>query len=169
MNRRFFLAILTAGLCTFIGAGPALACAGLVTPGGNVKLVRSATLAAWAGGYEHYVTSFTFQGGGAEFGSIIPLPAVPSKVERGGDWTLQRLERETQPQPAASREACRPVCRMHRVPMKTPRVRLRITAYHMVDASLGPWIGCQGRGGASLSPMTSASRSWRRVATRPLS
>ena len=106
MNRRFFLAILTAGLCTFIGTGPALACAGLVTPGGNVKLVRSATLAAWAGGYEHYVTSFTFQGGGAEFGSIIPLPAVPSKVERGGDWTLQRLERETQPQPAASRAEC---------------------------------------------------------------
>jgi hypothetical protein len=99
MNRRFFFAILAAGLGTFIGAGPALACAGLVTPGGNVKLVRSATLAAWSAGNEHYVTSFTFQGGGAEFGSIIPLPAVPSKVERGGDWTLQRLERETQPQP----------------------------------------------------------------------
>jgi hypothetical protein len=78
-------------------AGPVLACAGLVTPGGNVKLLRTATLAAWHDGYEHYVTSFTFDGGGAEVGSLVPLPAVPEKVERGGDWTLQRLERETQP------------------------------------------------------------------------
>jgi len=43
------------------------------------------------------VTSFTFQGGGAEFGSIVPLPGIPSKVERAGDWTLQRLEREVAP------------------------------------------------------------------------
>ena len=34
------------------------------------------------------------------------------------------------------------------VPMKTPRSRLRSTAYHMVVASPVPWIGCQGRGGA---------------------
>ena len=53
--------------------------------------------------------------------------------------------------------------------MNTPRVRLRITAYHMVDASLGPWIGCHGRGGCSPSGATPASPSWRRVATRPLS
>ena len=38
----------------------------------------------------------------------------------------------------------RSVCRMQSVPMKTPRSRLRRTAYHIVDASLGPWIGCQG-------------------------
>ena len=31
--------------------------------------------------------------------------------------------------------------------MKTPRSCLRITAYHIVDASRVPWIGCQGRGG----------------------
>ena len=36
------------------------------------------------------------------------------------------------------------MCRMQSVPMKTPRSRLRRTAYHMVEASLGPWIGCQG-------------------------
>jgi hypothetical protein len=101
-----FAAGLTLILAGFAAAGPALACAGLVTPGGNVKLVRTATLAAWAGGYEHYVTSFTFEGGGAEFGSIVPLPGIPSKVERGGDWTLQRLQRETQPQPAAARGDC---------------------------------------------------------------
>jgi Uncharacterized protein conserved in bacteria (DUF2330) len=68
--------------------------------------VRTATLAAWDAGYEHYVTSFTFEGGGAEFGSIVPLPGIPSKVERGGDWTLQRLERETRPRPVAARSDC---------------------------------------------------------------
>jgi hypothetical protein len=96
---RIFTVALAAGLATLAAAGPALACAGLVTPGGNVRLLRTATLSAWADGFEHYVTSFTFEGGGAEVGSIVPLPGVPSKVERGGDWTLQRLERETQPQP----------------------------------------------------------------------
>src|SRR5687768_3589359 len=95
--RRLLLASAAAGLCAMVTAGPALACAGLVTPGGNVKLLRASTLAAWADGYEHYVTSFTFEGGGAEFGSIVPLPGVPSKVERAGDWTLQRLEREVAP------------------------------------------------------------------------
>jgi hypothetical protein len=95
--RRLLLASAAAGLCAMVAAGPALACAGLVTPGGNVKLLRASTLAAWADGYEHYVTSFTFEGGGAEFGSIVPLPGVPSKVERAGDWTLQRLEREVAP------------------------------------------------------------------------
>jgi Uncharacterized protein conserved in bacteria (DUF2330) len=29
----------------------------------------------------------------------VPLPAVPEKVEEGGGWTLQRLFRETHPQP----------------------------------------------------------------------
>jgi len=104
--RRLLLASAAAGLCAVAAAGPALACAGLVTPGGNVKLLRASTLAAWADGNEHYVTSFTFQGGGAEFGSIVPLPGIPSKVERGGDWTLQRLEREVAPpQVAASKSA----------------------------------------------------------------
>jgi hypothetical protein len=95
--RRLLVVSAAAGLCALAAAGPAFACAGLVTPGGNVKLLRASTLAAWADGNEHYVTSFTFQGGGAEFGSIVPLPGIPSKVERGGDWTLQRLEREVAP------------------------------------------------------------------------
>ena len=74
-----------------LAAAPAFACAGLVTSGGNVRLVRTGTLAA-CGGVER-VTSFRFEGGGAEFGSIVPLPGVPTNVERGGDWTLQRLDR----------------------------------------------------------------------------
>ncbi|HEX2700629.1 MAG TPA: DUF2330 domain-containing protein [Acidimicrobiales bacterium] len=78
-------------------AGPAAACGGLVAPNGTVRLLRTSTLAAYTAGVEHYVTSFQFAGGGAEVGSIVPLPGIPTKVERGGDWTLQRLQRETQP------------------------------------------------------------------------
>src|SRR5437667_505127 len=76
-------------------SGSAEACAGLIGSNGAVNLGRTTTLAAYHDGVEHYVTAFQFQGGG-EFGSLIPLPGVPTKVERGGGWTLQRLERETQ-------------------------------------------------------------------------
>jgi hypothetical protein len=62
-------------------------------------LVRTTTLAAYHAGIEHYVTSFEFAGGQGEFGSIIPLPDEPTRVVRGGEWTLQRLVLETQPQP----------------------------------------------------------------------
>ena len=40
---------------------------------------------------------------------------------------------------------------------------LRKTAYHMVEASSGPWIGCQGRSGGPLSVASPASMSWRSV------
>lgn len=74
------------------------ACAGLIGSNGAVNLGRTTTLAAYHNGEEHYVTSFEFQGtGGGEFGTLIPLPGVPSNVERGGAWTLQRLVRETNP------------------------------------------------------------------------
>jgi hypothetical protein len=43
------------------------------------------------------VTSFEYAGGGTRFGSIIPLPGVPTSVTRGGSWTLQRLELEVHP------------------------------------------------------------------------
>ncbi|MDQ3962469.1 MAG: DUF2330 domain-containing protein [Actinomycetota bacterium] len=86
-------------------AAPAFACAGLVAPNGSVRLLRTATLAGYHDGVEHYITSFQFQGGGAKFGSIVPLPDIPSKVTRGGDWTLQRLAIETQPQPTALGES----------------------------------------------------------------
>ena len=89
-----FLALMSA---LVIGAAPALACGGLVGPGGTLQLSRTTTLAAYRGGVEHYITAFEYRGGGARFGTIIPLPGVPTKVEKGGDWTLQRLVRETQP------------------------------------------------------------------------
>src|SRR2546430_8825298 len=80
-----------------LAAGPAVACGGLVGENGTIQLTRTTTLAAFHDGVERYVTSFEFSGTGAEVGSIVPLPAVPTKVERGGDWTLQRLEREGRP------------------------------------------------------------------------
>ena len=80
-------------------AAPTLACGGLIGPNGAVNLLRTTTLAGYHDGVEHYVTAFEFAGGGGGFGSIIPLPGVPSSVVRGGDWTLQRLVRETDPQP----------------------------------------------------------------------
>src|SRR5258708_12234655 len=73
------------------------ACAGLIGSNGAVNLGRTTTLAAYADGVEQYVTAFKFLGGGGQFGRLIPLPDVPSSVERGGAWTLQRLVRETQP------------------------------------------------------------------------
>jgi hypothetical protein len=88
-----------------LGASPAGACAGLIGPAGSVELLRTSTLAAHVDGVEHYVTSFEFAGGGAELGSIVPLPGVPTKVERGGDWTLQRLQREVQPEVTSFRAA----------------------------------------------------------------
>ncbi len=78
-------------------AAPAVACAGLVGENGTIRLTRTSTLAAYHDGVERYVTSFKFTGEGKELGSIVPLPAVPTDVERGGDWTLQRLQREVAP------------------------------------------------------------------------
>jgi hypothetical protein len=83
-----------------VTAGPAAACGGLIGPNGAVNLLRTTTFAGYHDGVEHYVTAFKFAGGGGQFGSITPLPGIPTTVEKGGDWTLQRLVRETTPQPA---------------------------------------------------------------------
>jgi uncharacterized protein DUF2330 len=96
MTRRLMIVASIVMMMVLVG-GPAFACGGLVNPNGTVSLVKTTTLAAYADGVEHYVTSFEFAGGGAEFGSIVPLPGIPSKVVRAGDWTLQRLVQEVQP------------------------------------------------------------------------
>ena len=89
---------LAAGLLLVaFSAAPALACGGLIGPNGAVNLVRTTTFAGYHDGVEHYVTAFQFAGGGGAFGSLTPLPGVPSSVEKGGDWTFQRLIRETDP------------------------------------------------------------------------
>jgi hypothetical protein len=95
-KRMGFMMVAVAGVLA-LGAVPALACGGLVGENGSIQLVRTTTLAAYSDGVERYVTAFEFTGSGEEVGSIIPLPGVPTKVERGGDWTLQRLALEVAP------------------------------------------------------------------------
>jgi hypothetical protein len=95
--RRTLAALGAAALGALVLAGPTLACGGLIGPNGAVNLLRTTTFAGYHDGVEHYVTSFEFAGGEGEFGSIIPLPGVPTEVIKGGDWTLQRLIRETDP------------------------------------------------------------------------
>src|SRR5207244_7934272 len=98
MLKRF--AILVSALALFVlQSQSALACGGLVAPNGAVRLSRATTLVAWHDGIEHYMTSFTYQGDVSNLGWIVPLPAVPLKIEEGGAWTLQRLFRETHPEP----------------------------------------------------------------------
>jgi hypothetical protein len=98
MARRGIVGLLALLVVGLLGAQPALACGGLVGPGGTVQLARTTTLASYHDGVEHYLTAFTYSGGGAKFGTIVPLPGVPSDVRKGGEWSLQRLIRETQPQ-----------------------------------------------------------------------
>ncbi len=97
--RRTWTALAAATAIAILTAAPALACGGLIGPNGAVNLLRTTTLAAYHDGDEHYITAFQFAGGGGAFGSLTPLPGIPSSVEKGGDWTLQRLIRETEPQP----------------------------------------------------------------------
>ncbi len=82
---------------------PAAACGSLVAPDGDVRLARAATLVAWHDGIEHYLSSFTYQGNESDVGWIIPLPVVPTSIQDGGAWTLQRLFRETHPVQFAAR------------------------------------------------------------------
>jgi hypothetical protein len=95
--RRFLAGFAAVAAAVIFTAQPAAACAGLIGPNGAVNLLRTTTFAGYHNGVEHYVTSFQFAGGSGQFGSLIPLPGVPDKVEKGGAWTLQRLIRETTP------------------------------------------------------------------------
>jgi hypothetical protein len=95
--RRPWLSLVVASAAMLLTAAPALACGGLIGPNGAVNLLRTTTFAGYHAGVEHYVTSFEFAGGGGAFGSITPLPGIPTDVVRGGDWTLQRLILETDP------------------------------------------------------------------------
>lgn len=103
--RRLIVPLLAAGTSLLVLAAPAAACGGLIGPNGAVNLLRTTTFAGYHDGVEHYVTAFAFAGGGGAFGSITPLPGIPTDVVRGGDWTLQRLVRETDPQPFFAAEA----------------------------------------------------------------
>jgi hypothetical protein len=123
-------------------AGPAGACGGLIGRNGAVNLARTTTLAAYHDGIEHYVTAFDFQGGGGEFGSIVPLPGVPTNVERGGDWTLQRLVRETRPvfdEALALRASAASAPKAAEVLLETRVDALDITVLRGGGDSVGKW------------------------------
>ena len=82
-----------------VQALPAFACGGLIAPDGEVRLQQATTLIAWHNGIEHYLTTFTYFGTSKNIGWIVPLPAVPLRIQDGGAWTLQRLEIESHPAP----------------------------------------------------------------------
>ena len=94
--RRLLAGLAATAAMLILAAQPAFACAGLIGPNGAVNLLRTTTFAGYHDGVEHYVTAFQFAGGSGQFGSLVPLPGVPTDVIRGGDWTLQRLVRETE-------------------------------------------------------------------------
>ncbi|HEY6103426.1 MAG TPA: DUF2330 domain-containing protein [bacterium] len=138
MTRPFHSVGLALLLLVLVSA-PAFACAGLIGPNGTVNLVRTTTLAAYHNGVEHYVTAFSFQGGGGQFGSIVPLPGIPTKVERGGDWTLQRLIRETQPSRLVGLSPAAQIREDARVILETKIDALEITVLEGGGAAVGRW------------------------------
>lgn len=97
--RRLPAAMAASLLASALTVLPTAACGGLIGPNGAVNLLRTTTFVGYHEGVEHYVTAFAFAGGGGSFGSITPLPGIPTSVEKGGDWTLQRLIREVDPPP----------------------------------------------------------------------
>lgn len=103
MMRRILAATTAAVPLVLLAPTVADACGGLVGENGTIQLVRTTTLAAYSDGVERYVTAFQFTGEGESVGSIVPLPDAPTSVERGGDWTLQRLAQEVAP-PASADE-----------------------------------------------------------------
>jgi hypothetical protein len=146
-GRSLLLAAVAAAV--LLGAQPALACGGLIGPGGTVQLARTTTLAGWHDGVEHYLTSFTYAGGGARFGSIVPLPGIPSDVGKGGEWTLQRLVRETQPLPAAARSdavALVAAPAPAQVLLKTRVDALDLTVLRGGGRAVGDWARAHGFG-----------------------
>jgi hypothetical protein len=134
-------------------AGPALACGGLIGRNGTVTLVKTTTLAAYHDGVEHYVTSFRFAGPGGAFGSIVPLPGVPTAVERGGKWTLQRLVNEVAPKPPRARpgvvELAADTAAPAEVLLETRVDALDLTVLKGGGASVGEWAE---QNGFILSP-----------------
>ena len=146
MRRRPMAALVGATLAALTLATPALACGGLIGPNGAVNLLRTTTFAGYHEGVEHYVTSFEFAGGGGAFGSIIPLPGVPSSVERGGDWTLQRLVRETAPVRVDALPATAGAGRSAEVLLQTRIDALDITVLKGGADEVGTWAkehGCR--------------------------
>jgi hypothetical protein len=149
----FRKSLVSVGVMAFLlVAAPAWACGGLVAPNGTINLVRTTTLAAYHNGVEHYVTGFNFVGAGGKFGSIVPLPDVPTKVVRAGDWTLQRLVLEVQPVAEADGvrgAALTAFANMPEVLLETKVDSLDITVLRGGGTAVGNWAR---ENGFSLSP-----------------
>jgi len=137
---RRLAAPLAALAVTLALAAPTLACGGLIGPNGAVNLLRTTTLAGYHDGVEHYVTAFEFAGGGGSFGSLTPLPGIPTSVVRGGDWTLQRLVRETDPPPDFLAFAGAASARDSAIVLQEVRIdALDITILQGGGAEIGVW------------------------------
>jgi hypothetical protein len=137
---RLGLGLSTAVLGLFLAVTPTLACGGLIGPNGAVNLLRTTTLAGYHDGVEHYVTAFQFAGGGGAFGSITPLPGVPTSVVKGGDWTLQRLIRETNPVQPLALESVSDSARAGAVELMTVKIdALDLTVLKGGSADIGAW------------------------------
>ncbi|MEX1008567.1 MAG: DUF2330 domain-containing protein [Acidimicrobiia bacterium] len=139
--RRIAILLVLVGTSVLLAAAPAGACGGLVGENGTIQLTRTSTLAAHHNGIERYVTSFEFTGTGEEVGSIVPLPGVPTKVERGGDWTLQRLEQEVRPplREAAAPQATAGALDKAEVILETKIDALDITVLRGGGNAVGKW------------------------------
>jgi Uncharacterized protein conserved in bacteria (DUF2330) len=132
--------LLTTTAAIIVGAtGVASACGGLVASNGTINLLRTTTLAAYHRGVEHYVTSFEFAGEGQQVGSIVPLPGVPTKVVKGGDWTLQRLVLETQPPVLELAQDARVTAASAEVLLETEIDALDITVLRGGAMAVGTW------------------------------
>lgn len=149
---RVVVSLIVVTVILFGTGPPAWACGGLVGSNGSIQLVKTTTLAAFHEGVQRYVTSFEFSGEGEELGSIVPLPAVPTEVERGGDWTLQRLAREVAPaRPEALFDASDEVTAAvgARVLLETEIDALDITILEGGGDEVGEWAVANG---FSLTP-----------------
>jgi len=133
-------------MSTVVGAPAAFACGGLVAPNGAVRLVNTTTLVTYSRGVEHYVTSFEYEGGGTRFGSIVPLPGVPTSVSRGGSWTLQRLQREVEPPVSApeGKIAASSASGEAQVILRTQVDALDITVIKGGGSAVTEWVRRQG-------------------------
>jgi Uncharacterized protein conserved in bacteria (DUF2330) len=153
MARRLVLIPVLALVLLILGSGAALACGGLVAPGHAEVLRKATTLSAWHAGYEHYVTGFQFAGNASHFGYIVPLPGVPVKIEKGGGWTLERLEREINPVEArfALQAAAVPAPKDVEVLQQVRIEALDITIVRGGGAAVAAWAS---RNGFDLTPDT---------------
>jgi hypothetical protein len=140
--RRLAVATIVATL-VFVPVGSAFACGALLAPNGTISLTRTTTLAAYHNGIEHYITSFEYAGEtSGDVGSIIPLPGIPSKVIKGGGWTLQRLVLETRPQPLFAVDAVSgavPAAARAVVILKTKIDSLDVTVLKGGSVAVGDW------------------------------